>query len=141
MANYKDGVGNYKGGGGVTITTQKVALSANITTTSTTFVDATGLTLTLANRTGGKFIAFATCNVSQSNVGVSTKMRLNWDGALSSEHWDTGKVAGTYDLSTIILYGDLDGTVVKIEWACSANTSTMHGSGGVISNLIIYEIS
>ncbi len=54
MANYKDGVGNYKGGqSGVTTAIEIDTLTSTFSTTSTSIIDITGLSIVIPNQSGG----------------------------------------------------------------------------------------
>ncbi len=141
MANYKDGTGNYKGGGGVTITTQSKNITSNITTTSTSFEDATGMTLTLANRSGGKFVAIAELNISHGTTGNPVFIRFNDGGTtLEAPGWNA-PVAAYTGVVTLVITGDLDGGTLKIEWKTNAGTATMYGIADNRSHIEVYEIS
>ncbi len=126
MANYKDGTGNYKGGG-VTLSEQEVILTADKSTTSTTYID-TGLSLVIPTTTGGKAIVIATCTSFHATAGSKVNIVLFDDGSTTtgdSQHLSPG---GS-DMSEITLVNvfTLDGSTIAVYMKGETGTSVVRG--------------
>lgn len=118
------------GGGGVTLSNQSVIQTSNFTTTSTSFVDVTGLTITLANRANGMFWAAAVISLSLSSSGATYYRFVN--GATDEAPMQfTPSTTNHEKVCTIILPGDLDGDVLKVQARVSGNTLTVWGSASL----------
>lgn len=97
-----------------TVTTQVDTIGANFTTTSTSFVDITGASITVANRSGGKFhCTMSADSTQQTTQNVKVMMTIGNDG--------TDELGGINELDNISIshgfgvsaIGDLDGRVLK----------------------------
>jgi len=111
----------------LTQTIQTQSQSSDFTTSSTTFVDVTSFTLTLANRSGGKY--FCDCDINSNNDGAnindfrfveaaSNKNRIRKENATASASQDTG----------LSITGDLDGQVLKVQMLVDAGTGRCGGT-------------
>lgn len=127
------------------LTNQRVEKSGDITTTSTTYVDTTGMTLTLANRAGGKFFAQHIANGSNSNQERNITTRFV-EGITNHE----GLTYKSYDINTNVnidgtvgnpLSGDLDGDALKIQWKVNSDTGSYYGVSDRFSHMEVIEIS
>ncbi len=122
--------------GGATVTTQRIVKSGNSTTTSATFVDAPGLTITLPTRTGGKALLIADMDIANSGG-------FRWvDGATNKEGFlMSGSTAAElhYSMSYV---ASLSGQVLKIQWQSAGGTATLYGDGtNGNSTITSFEIS
>lgn len=109
----------------LTLTRQQVELTGgDITTTSTTFVDATGMTLTVARTiTGG--IIFAVGSIS-TTVTAGLNLFLRWVDGATNKTANAALTAGA--TSGVALSGSLSSQIVKIQWHISVGaTGTMYG--------------
>lgn len=107
-----------------------VALAANIATTSTAFVDAPGLTLTLTTAGGALLVGFT--GVAGNTGGATVVFDLAVDGA-SQGGMDgvTGSNAGVVPVSFVWLVEGLaaGAHTVRLQWKVSAGTGTLYGGG------------
>ena len=125
----------------VTVSIQNAEISADITTTSTTIVDATGLQITLADRSGGFHYTVANLVHLNSNTGVGNHFRWNDGGTIGNamrEHCDVG--ANNY-IVNITINGALDGGDLQLEWKTDANTATLQGDSANRSDVVVLEVS
>lgn len=124
--------------GGV-ITRQRDELTADETTTSTTFVNS-NLSLTLANRSGGFFMA--SCAEYYTNDTVAFDVYRFVEGATNINAGAAHIPTVNQSLSLpIFLTGTLDGDVLKIEWRVTAGTGKNRGASDVFSHLEVLELS
>ncbi len=116
---------------GVTITTQQVAVTANFTTDSTSYVDITGLTVTMPMRTGGKFNLSTLLEWSADYV---TQYFLRYVDNITnkSEIKLSETVANTPNTSTFVLTGSLAGQAVKMQThsELAGRVITVYGTSG-----------
>jgi len=132
------------GGGGI-VSDQRVILTSDFTTTSTSFVDVTGMTITLDNRSDGHFIATACFGLIGSLANLFFSMRFvegstnHEDMAIRGDDAGAGFTSGGYSTS---LTGLLDGDIVKIQTQTSSGTLTVRGVAGIAqSSISILEAS
>lgn len=133
------------GGGGATLSNQRDIITADETTTSTSYVD-TDLSVTLANRSGGNFQA--SCSVYVLSSGGQAVAAFRYvDGATNLSGWQiqTRDGAGARMGGAGFAAGNLDGDVVTLQFATNAGTLTLIGAdvGGLAaeSQLTIIEMS
>lgn len=122
-----------------TFSKQSDVLTGDQNTTSTTFVN-TNLSLTLANRTGGIFIASGFFSIGQNNTGQQGYCRFV-DGSTNIE--GVGLVAPdtSFHPCSGFTNGDLDGDVLKVQFRTSAGTMELRQFGDAISQIRVQEIS
>ncbi|MGQ9889713.1 MAG: hypothetical protein ACUVSX_14670 [Aggregatilineales bacterium] len=106
------------------------ALAANIATTSTAFVDAPGLALTLTTAGGALLVGFT--GVAGNAAGTTVVFDLVVDG-VSQGGLDgvIGSSAGIVPMSFVWLVEGLaaGAHTVKLQWKVSAGTGTLYGGG------------
>lgn len=126
---------------GTVLTRQRDELAADETTTSTTYVDS-GLAITLANRTGGFFLATTSLGTRNSSTVLSNNFRYT-EGATDIGHIEESIMdAGIGQWVSLMLSGTLDGDVINIEWLVDSGTGTIMGSSTTgFSHMEILEIS
>ncbi len=141
MANYKDGLGNYKGGG-VTLSDQEDKISAAQTTTSTSYV-VTLLTITIANRLGGKALAIVTGSGRNNTQGSKCIYALHDDGTtLGGDNSFLSDPANLYQAFSVCSIVTTDGSAIALYMKADANTADIHGEAVVAEGkLSILEIS
>ena len=117
------------GGGGATTSKVSSALTSDFTTTSGTFTDVTGLTLTAPDITDGVIFFGATLSVSRSANG-GMNFTLNDDGSritsifLTVEQPASGQYCGAFSYS-----GDADASSLQVSCKTGgSNTLTVYGS-------------
>ncbi len=116
MANYKDGVGNYKGGGGVTLATELDQITSDFTTTSDSPVDITGMAITISNTSGGYAMIYYVGNTENSTIDLQVVVSLEDDGTVILHNYDENvsdaaklmSISGSYVLA-------LNGSVMKLQ--------------------------
>ena len=113
--------------GGATVSTQEVDLSGGVfSTTSGTFVDVTGMSITKANRSGGKCIANLSGtmkNTAASNEAITT---YEENGVSDSDAGSTTIIGTTFVSMSNHKMADLDGNVLLIQLRVSAGTATLN---------------
>lgn len=123
--------------GGATVTQVSDDLTTTFTTSSTSFVDITGLTLTVPNITGGSYIytALLTTNAVSGDI---TEYTLTDDGTRITRIW-TGKKHSNTNKNPVPLTisGSADGSVIRPQIKSINGTSaSVQGSAtDVTSNL------
>ncbi len=143
MANYKSATGNYKpDAGGVTLSTQEDKISAAQTTTSTSYV-VTLLTMTLANRSGGKAFMIVTGSGRNNTQGSKCIYALHDDTVtLGGDNSFLSDPANLYQAFTVCQVMTTDGSTVALYMKADANTADIHGEAVVSeSKLQFFEIS
>jgi len=127
-------------GGGATVTTQRVALASDFSTSSTSFVDITGITITLATRAGGKYYSVFVAIVFQTGANSVPAIRFV-EGAANK----TGLAisADTADLRAFsqVDEGTLDGDTLKMQVKTDNDTVVIRGVTDKISHMDTYEAS
>lgn len=134
------------GVGGV-IQTGFAKVTSDVTTTSTSFVDVTGLSVTLTT-TGGDLVAFFTFGASNSTTGRENDFRILLDG---TSYQGTSMRCGAKDLAqsggiVIRFTGVAAGShTVKIQWQVSNGTGQIRPVTGAVdkehANLLVQEVS
>jgi len=121
------------GGAGVINDTQAVSGIAATQTTSTSYVDIPGMTLTTSNDDSGTsiYVIMFHCQAAQSHSSRSIFFQVLVDGVieptsvrevkLSSSN--SAVAAGTFSWKQ----GVGDGKIIKIQWKVSAKTATLSG--------------
>lgn len=102
-------------------------LAANITTTSTAFVDATGLTLALTTAGGALLVGFV--GVASSSGGATIVFDLLADGvSLGGVDGVSGSNVGIVPVSFVWLVDELaaGAHTIKLQWKVSAGTGTLY---------------
>ena len=111
-----------------TVTVQRVEKSGDFTTTSTTMVDITGMTVTMPNRSGGKFLLSASISVSDSTVLSSTTFQFVDNVTAKNPVQVNAFVEDKLQTAAIFLTGSLSGQAVKVQGKTSAGTMTVYGA-------------
>ncbi len=141
MANYKDGMGNYKGGGGATVSKQELIKGTNFTSTSNAYVFVTDLRLTLPNN-AGKSVVIATIDHSMATINIETAFAF-FDNDVEQEGvTHTQEVAGKDDIITMMYVAENNGQNVEIRVKNDDNSSTItvYGATNRKSNIQSYEV-
>lgn len=113
--------------------------AADLTTTSTTFVDATSLTVTLT--TGARrCLVFFNCTVKNNTNGQNTAVDIAVDGALQGQTYGLALfspglggagAAGVVSLTFLTAVLTAASHTIKIQWRVDGGTGTMFASTGV----------
>lgn len=124
------------------ITTQRDVKTSDSTTTSTSFVDLPEISLTIPNRSGGKFMVIANNNLSNSAT-VATIFTRFVDGGTNKNGVATefGDDANREVNSGMALTGNLTGQTLKQQWRVSASTGKAHGASDLFCQMTTWEIS
>ena len=127
---------------GINLTTQRDVKTSDSTTTSTTFVDLPQISLTMPNRTDGKFMAIANNNLS-NNATSGTIFTRFVDGGTNKNGVATefGDDANKEVNLGMALTGDLTGQTLKQQWRVSASTGRAHGASDFFCQMTTWEIS
>ncbi len=118
-------------------------LTSNISTTSTSFVDATGLSVTFTTR-GGNVLALAMLTV-QASAAETAYFRLNLDGTGTSFLCQQ-RLASASDVQSVALmwlFSSVSAAshTIKVQYASAAGaTVTLNGSGTANMELICSEV-
>lgn len=129
----------------VTLTTQRVVLTTDFDTTSTTFVDVTAMSITLANRTGGKFLSSCCVNFANSTANAIVFARMvegatNHE-AIGSEQHPSFAGLNRHQPGTLPVSGDLDGDVLKLQIRSSTGTSRVRADVDFRAVIDVLEVS
>jgi len=125
---------------GATTAIQRVVLGSTFNTASNSFVDATGMTVTLPDNSGHSFISFQLC--VDMNVGTgSMAFRLVDD--------TTNLVGITLSIATagiahIVVYpycAANDGQAIKLQVKCSANNIDINAGAEASSEISVLNVS
>jgi len=107
------------------VNTQSAALSSDFTTGSTSFTDITGLSVTISNRTNGKWIGRTTIGSGNSTANANTITRWDQNGTPQEGYTHAHAIApNTSGVTSITGVGTLDGNTVKLEGKVSAGTGS-----------------
>jgi hypothetical protein len=121
-------------------TIQRDELGANVTTTSVTFVDITGLSITVPNNTG-KFLITAGLNHFTVGAGATNRFRILDNSTAYAEGVVQTTTSTINTISTLVHAGDNDGQVVKAQFLTSSGTLYCAGSAsGEKSYLVSLEV-
>jgi len=112
----------------VTITNQNVPITSDFATTSTSLVDVTGLTVTLADRSGGKFLAVCQLPSLNSDAGAAVRSSFILDGTELEGIRQDSSSASDFLTGILTESNDLDGTILKVQGRVSAGTGTWAGN-------------
>ena len=131
-------------GGGATVTTNEIHPTADFSTSSTSFVDATNYDTTIANETGGGFIASGIVGWYNTNNGSDNSSYKLVHGTTSQGITNVNnnfpKQGGTPISLPIEFMGSTDGNDLKIQAMVSMGTSTARGSGDFV-HVSILEVA
>jgi hypothetical protein len=127
-------------GGGATVSTQTIVPSGQ-TTTSTSPVDITNGSITLANRTNGKASWIMYISGRNQTDGENMQLGVNYNGADQEVVATTSRAGGTNGVFTIATTDDLDGGVIKGVWAVSSSTGQISSGGTANSQIHVFEVS
>ena len=125
---------------GATTAIQRVVLGSTFNTGSTSFVDATGMTVTLPNNTGHSFISFQICCDMNGGTGSMAFRLVD----------DTTNLAGitlgiaTAAIAHIVVYpyvASNDGQAVKLQVKCSANNIDINAGAELSSEISVLNVS
>ena len=119
---FHDGVDQSK----AVFTNQRVELASNFTTTSTSYTDITGLSITLANRSNGKFMSMFMCT-HYSSVAAA-RMEVTFDKGGTNEDGISSESQSSMAQSVGVPFtNDLDGDTLKMETKVQSGTLTIEG--------------
>jgi hypothetical protein len=126
-------------GGATTVFTEDT-LSADFTTTSATFVDITGLTITLGAT--GKFLVFLNAGVYNGGAAGTAPVLALIHDATEIRRMGQGSPAASMSM----VYSMHDGgtsnsTIIKPQINAPVNTTTVRGTGNYLSAFFTMEIS
>jgi len=128
---------DFLAGGGATITTQTTNLNGGeFTTSSTSFVSITGLTITKANRSGGRCVGHYDGSVHNSG-GNTTSMTWSDNGVSGGNDEKTTNTGVTDTSMSNSIDVPLDGLVLK----CEAKVSTGTGTYNTDTRFFVSEMS
>ena len=130
--------------GGATVTTNEIHPTADFSTSSTSFVDATNYDTTIVNETGGGFIASGIVGWYNTNNGSDNSSYKLVHGTTSQGITQVNnnfpKQGGTPISLPIEFMGSTDGNDLKIQAMVSMGTSTARGSGDFV-HVSILEVA
>jgi hypothetical protein len=108
------------------------------TTTSTTYVDISGATVTLGS--GGKFIATAVIITKLTAVG--NRLNFRWvDNATAKNAVGIDAAVANYAHCVVLmLTGTCSGQAIKLQWKVQSGTGTVYGGGDEYSHIEVIEI-
>lgn len=137
----------YGGGGGVPLQTSFVKLASDITTTSTTFVDMTGITLTLTT-VGGDLLVNFSFSISNTNANRLLNVRVMLDGVTqggASTRITAVDAPGSGAIVLRLTGVSAGSHTVKVQWMTASATAQCRPVTGAIdgehANLLVQEIS
>jgi len=121
----------------VTLSTQKATTTATQTTTSATYVDVSGMTLTLPNRAGGYAIVTFQCYGRVTGVNQGG-VALNNNGSIVAEQEGQDPTLGSTILISAIVA--LNGQVVKAQFKTTGAASfNLYGSAALTNGITKIE--
>ena len=130
--------------GGATVTTNEIHPTSDFSTTSSSFVDATDYDTTIADESGGGFIASGIVGWYNSNNGSDNSSYKLVHGTTSQGITQVNnnfpKQAGTPISLPIEYMGSTDGEDLKIQASTSNGTSTARGGGDFV-HVSILEVA
>ena len=114
---------------GATTSEVNATITSPFTTTSTTFTDLTGLSVTVLNSAGGAVLVSATLSVKRSTTG-GLVFALENDGTRISQSWIGIEVlsADAYDAVSLGTSLESDGSAVSASGKTGGGTLTIGGS-------------
>ena len=116
--------------GGATVATTSVKPTASFTTSSTSFTDITGMTVSMADVTSGKCITTADLTVDNSGASGETFVILLVDDTIVNGQ-QIITTSGEIEFPMSLSYaGDSDGTTAKLQMKVSANNGRMLYNSG-----------
>ena len=128
-----------------TVTTQRVGFATTFTTSSTTMVDVTGFTITIANRTGVKAIVVADIRWLNDTTLNLTYFRFVNNAVNESEHGVEAPVTASRTTSNVIATNnETANSVVKVQTAETggiAVVSILGTTAGQDSHITVLEVS
>jgi hypothetical protein len=123
------------GGGSVSISQQVVSPTNAQNTTSASFVDVTGGSITLPTRAGGYAFLSAFAMVNNSSANANIKLGIHRGGSL--QEVQTVRITDAFNewpVSVTAIH-PLDGSVVKLQWAVNSGiTATLINIAGTNSS-------
>ena len=126
--------------GGATTAIQRVVLGSTFNTSSSEFVDATGMAVTLPDNDGHSFISFQLAVDMNAGTGYITFRLVD----------DTTNLVGiTLSIATagyvhIVAYpycASNDGQVIKLQVNCNANNIDINAGAGLSSEISVLNVS
>ena len=136
------GDGTFATSGGATITSQSLYLSSDFTSSSNSYIDITGLSLTMPTRTG-KFLMSATICFLRNAAG-DTQLAIRVVNGVTNEQGTTQYPSTTTDNVSMSVseQGSLSGQVVKLQFrSASANSITIRSGDIVATYMNDIEVS
>jgi len=125
--------------GGATVEEDRVNITSNVTFTVDSFVDITGLVITIGNISGGKTIISCIIACERDSAG-GIQFLLEDDGTAVTETaaWgETGSDAATQKKMIGMSYSmDADGSVIQVQAKTDGSTLTVRGSSSEQSSTI-----
>ena len=127
---------------GAVISTQQDDFASNFTTTSTSFVDVTGLTLTITNNTGSYYASMILNADNNLGGGSNVQARLNEGGSARDYMIASISTNGFAVPLVTSIVGTNDGQTLKGQFKTSGGTATAYGStSGNFSKITVLEIA
>jgi len=128
------------GGGGLTVTIQRDESAANETLTGATWQDTTQA-LTVANRSGGKYISVAA--VPNDNNGFQNNSFRIEHNSIAPTAWfiNTANGVGQSLAELTVDVNALDGNVCVLQYNIAGGTATLFGTNDTICHLEVFEVS
>jgi len=128
-------------GSSINLTDQVDTLTADNTTTSTTYV-ASSLSITIANRSGG--LAHVSCDLTTAGSAGDRNFAVLFDDGvtLGGDQAAQDVVAGASDSIGVSKNVALNGSVINIRIKTNANTMTLYGAtDNQFSRMNVWEMS
>ena len=126
--------------GGVTTAIQRVVLGSTFNTSSTSFTDVTGMTVTLPDNSGHSFITFQIqCDM---NAGTGSMAFRLVDGTTNLVGISLS--IATVSIAHIVNYpyvASNDGQVIKLQALCSANNIDINAGAQLSSEISVLNVS
>lgn len=115
--------------GGATAETDNAALTSDFTSTSTTFVDITGLEITIGNIANGKTMMTATITLKRSDDG-GMEIVLEDDGSVITSTYAQMEEDGSNKERNMCTSHAMDsnGSVIKVQCKTGGGTLTIEGN-------------
>ena len=122
-------------------TVQSVTLGASTSTTSAAKVDVTGMSITLPNVAGGKWIATFVIDMKNNNTAAWNSFQLVDGGTVLPANTVYQTHAINYDNSvTMCATGSCDGQVLKLQYNRNVGTLSVMGAGQANSTMHSLEV-
>ncbi len=126
----------------MTLTTQRIERGSNTTTSSTSFGDLSGMTLTVACGACGKYFAQfnTTGSIGQGDSHTWYRFDCATTNKESSGNMPAPNTATVRFAHGQSLTGATSGQTLKLEWRVSRSTATAYGASDSFTTLDIIEV-